>query len=146
MFCLIVKGGTSTSYQHIFQRIYSHDSQYRQYIYIYMFGFIFNFYSRHGYIPHVYKHYSIRRVITHYQYISDFVFKDNKMNCKKLFDAYFRHYNSMNVCLHIQDEELVLETLDKYTVALGTGCVCAWMNLLRYFKFHNKFHVSILNI
>lgn len=44
--------------------------------------------------------------------------------------------------LHLQEKEWGLETLDMYTVALGTGCACAWINLLRYFKFHIKFHVS----
>jgi len=43
-----------------------------------------------------------------------------------------------------QSKDWVLETLDKETVALAVGCVFAWMNLLRYFKFHNKFHVSII--
>ncbi|WAR25215.1 MCLN1-like protein [Mya arenaria] len=35
----------------------------------------------------------------------------------------------------------VLATLDSYTVWLGIGCLLAWVSLLRFFKFHNKFHL-----
>ncbi|XP_060580134.1 mucolipin-3-like isoform X4 [Ruditapes philippinarum] len=37
--------------------------------------------------------------------------------------------------------ELELELLDSYTVWLGVGCVLAWISLLKFFKFHNKFHL-----
>ncbi|XP_060552431.1 mucolipin-3-like [Ruditapes philippinarum] len=40
-----------------------------------------------------------------------------------------------------RQSELELELLDSYTVWLGVGCVLAWLSLLRFFKFHNKFHL-----
>ena len=37
-----------------------------------------------------------------------------------------------------------VESLDKFTVLLGIGCLFAWVALLRYFKFNYKFHVSYI--
>ncbi|XP_052283100.1 mucolipin-3-like isoform X2 [Dreissena polymorpha] len=41
----------------------------------------------------------------------------------------------------IENKNFELSTLDSYAVVLGIGCLLTWFTLLRFFKFHNKFHL-----
>ncbi|XP_053409028.1 mucolipin-3-like [Mercenaria mercenaria] len=50
-------------------------------------------------------------------------------------------YGTVWIVFNTVQSEWVLEILDSYTVWLGVGCVLAWISLLRFFKFHNKFHL-----
>ncbi|XP_060580130.1 mucolipin-1-like [Ruditapes philippinarum] len=50
-------------------------------------------------------------------------------------------YGTVWIVFNTVQSEFVLELLDSYTVWLGVGCILAWLSLLRFFKFHNKFHL-----
>ncbi|XP_060586633.1 mucolipin-3-like [Ruditapes philippinarum] len=50
-------------------------------------------------------------------------------------------YGTVRIAFHTVHSEWVLGLLDSYAVWLGVGCVIAWLSLLRFFKFHNKFHL-----
>ncbi|XP_060561052.1 mucolipin-3-like [Ruditapes philippinarum] len=50
-------------------------------------------------------------------------------------------YGTIWIVFENEHSEWIVETLDSYTVWLGFGCLFAWISLLRFFKFHNKFHL-----
>ncbi|XP_060567498.1 mucolipin-3-like [Ruditapes philippinarum] len=50
-------------------------------------------------------------------------------------------YGTIWIVFENEHSEWIVETLDSYTVWLGVGCIFAWISLLRFFKFHNKFHL-----
>lgn len=58
-----------------------------------------------------------------------------------IFSDILTLYGTVWIVFNTVQSEWVLELLDSYTVWLGVGCVLAWLSLLRFFKFHNKFHL-----
>ncbi|XP_053409003.1 mucolipin-3-like isoform X2 [Mercenaria mercenaria] len=58
-----------------------------------------------------------------------------------LFSDVLTLYGTIWIVFNTEHSEWVLEILDSYTVWLGVGCILAWLSLLRFFKFHNKFHL-----
>ncbi|XP_060580133.1 mucolipin-3-like isoform X3 [Ruditapes philippinarum] len=58
-----------------------------------------------------------------------------------IFSDILTLYGTVWIVFNTVQSEWVLELLDSYTVWLGVGCVLAWLSLLMFFKFHNKFHL-----
>ena len=47
------------------------------------------------------------------------------------------------IFLSQMNDKWTVKSLETSTVLFGTGCLFAWIGLLRYFNFNYKFHASI---
>lgn len=48
---------------------------------------------------------------------------------------------TLEIVFYIDNSNWTIASLDNYAVWLSIGCLLAWICMLRYFKFHNKFHL-----
>ncbi|KAH3893237.1 hypothetical protein DPMN_017381 [Dreissena polymorpha] len=69
----------------------------------------------------------------------------------KIWEIFILVADVMNISgsaalVDIENHTFELSTLDFNTVVLGIGCFLTWFTLLRFFKFHNKFHLLFSTI